>query len=79
MSDELNDKIYMVGGYYYEGKYKSYRYTVSTNSWTYLASLYRPAIDCAAVILYSKHNYRQRTLYVMDGRYTYYAQKYIVR
>ena len=43
VSDELNDKIYMIGGYYYDGKYKSYQYTVSTNSWSNMGNLYRAA------------------------------------
>ena len=69
----------MIGGYYSSRYYTSYTYTVSTNSWTYLAGLYRAATDCAAVILYNKNAYKQRILYVMDGRYTQYAQKYILR
>ena len=32
VADELNDKIYMLGGYYKTTK--AYRYTISTNSWS---------------------------------------------
>ena len=32
VADELNDKIYMLGGYYKTTK--AYRYTISTNTWS---------------------------------------------
>ena len=32
VADELNDKIYMLGGYYKTTK--AYVYTISSNSWT---------------------------------------------
>ena len=32
MSDELNDRIYMLGGYYRTTK--AYFYTISTNTWS---------------------------------------------
>ena len=32
VADELNDKIYMLGGYYKDNK--AYIYTISSNSWS---------------------------------------------
>ena len=36
VADELNDKIYMIGGYYSHAYYQTRQYKVSTNTWQYM-------------------------------------------
>ena len=43
VSDEMHNKIYMIGGYHSHAYYKAYQYTISSNSWSPMwdSSLYR--------------------------------------
>ena len=53
VADEMNNKIYMIGGYHSHAYYKAYQYTISSNSWSPMwdSSLYRWAR------VTSSHNY----------------------